>query len=699
MRYNLLLLTKVEKKVMYRVYLRTVIVIGIVVFALSVEAAKKTMSAVELINIASISDANLIVKKNEIIYAKSEANWDKNRRVKNYWRYSFLEQKKTQLTYGDRSSSKGSLSVSGRYLSFMRKSKKSKFSQIFILPLSGGEAKQVSQLRSKLNHYVWGRDDKTLILLIDKKTVKSPNSSRNNKNDIVEFSEKSPNRELWVLDLETEKLTPLVKGDFSVRSFNLSSDSNTIVYTRSPSASRDDSLKAEVWLYDLSKGAQKKISLDSGVYKNIEISPSNKDILFTSWRNQRGEKYQEDNLFTLSLSSGLVTQLLGDFDHEILDAHYSSDRASIYFLANLGVHSELFRYQLDTQKIVQLTDGEHQIRDWHYVPESDSHLLQIQNAENKGDYWLLSLNKSGSSFVQVTNEFDDLKSRYHLPEQQVVRWHGEDGQIIEGLLTLPLNYRVGKKFPLIVQTHGGPRTSDKFGVFHSGRYLPVLAANGYLVLQPNYRGSTGYGDKFVRDMVGNYFNQAHKDVIRGVDYLIEKGIADPKKLGKMGWSAGGHMTNKIVTYTDRFKAASSGAGAANWISMFSQSDTRVYRTPWFGGTPWQKDAPIDNYWNNSPLKDIHKVTTPTLILVGDKDNRVPKHQSIEFYRGLKENGVESKLYIAPREPHGWKELRHKLFKINVELDWFKKHIEGKSYQWEQTPSDTKTNDTGASIDS
>jgi dipeptidyl aminopeptidase/acylaminoacyl peptidase len=147
------------------------------------------------------------------------------------------------------------------------------------------------------------------------------------------------------------------------------------------------------------------------------------------------------------------------------------------------------------------------------------------------------------------------------------------------------------------------------------------------------------------------------------------------------------MTNKIITHTDRFKAASSGAGAVNWISMYAQSDVRIYRTPWFGGTPWQKDAPIDAYWDHSPLKDISKVTTPTLVLVGENDVRVPMPQSVELYRALKSNGVPTHLYVAPREPHGWRELRHELYKVNIELDWFEKYALDREFSWEEAPVD------------
>ena len=187
------------------------------------------------------------------------------------------------------------------------------------------------------------------------------------------------------------------------------------------------------------------------------------------------------------------------------------------------------------------------------------------------------------------------------------------------------------------------------------------------MLRPNYRGSTGYGNAFFRDMVGHYFQQTHLDVMTGVEDLIRRGIADPDRMLAMGWSAGGHLTNKLITFTDRFKAASSGAGVANWISMYAQTDIRAFRTPWFGGTPWQKNAPIDVSGTTRRSRTSANVKTPTLFFVGEEDPRVPLAQSIEMYRALKSNGVPTHLYVAPREPHGWTELRHQLFKANTEL--------------------------------
>ena len=296
--------------------------------------------------------------------------------------------------------------------------------------------------------------------------------------------------------------------------------------------------------------------------------------------------------------------------------------------------------------------------------------------------------------VQVTHEFDALERTFALPHQEKMTWKSADGTTIEGLLFYPIDYVAGRRYPLVVQMHGGPEASDKFGAGPGLllSYFPVLAAHGYAVLRPNYRGSTGYGNAFYRDVVGGYFRHMHLDVLAGVDALIKQGIADPDRLVIMGWSAGGHLTNKLITVTTRFKAASAFAGVSDWTSMFAQSDRRTKRAVWFGGTPWQEGAPIANFWNNSPLKDAARAKTPTLFFVGENDVRVPVPQSVEMYRALKSHGVPTHLYIAPREPHQWNELRHQIFKANTELAWFERYALGRTtYVSEQPPSPTTPN--------
>ena len=315
--------------------------------------------------------------------------------------------------------------------------------------------------------------------------------------------------------------------------------------------------------------------------------------------------------------------------------------------------------------------------------------MSFDQPTNPGDLWAVGAVATTATTgqpTQVTHVFDHLARDFRLPRQEKITWKGADGVTVEGLLFYPLDYQSGHRYPLVVQTHGGPASSDRFGFAGSQTsYAPVLTGMGYAVLRPNYRGSTGYGNAFLRDMVGHYYKNAHLDVLAGIDRVIALGVADSARLIAMGWSAGGHMTDKLITFTHRLKAASSGAGAVNWISMYAESDIRSYRTPWFGGTPWQRNAPITVYWDNSPLKDIANATTPTLIFVGQNDPRVPMPQSVELYRALKSNGVPTRLYVAPREPHGWAEPRHRLFKMNAELEWFERYAMGRAYVWEKAP--------------
>ena len=170
-------------------------------------------------------------------------------------------------------------------------------------------------------------------------------------------------------------------------------------------------------------------------------------------------------------------------------------------------------------------------------------------------------------------------------------------------------------------------------------------------------------------------------------------MADPDRLAVAGVSAGGHLVNKLITFTDRFKAASSAAGVANWISLMGQTDAVTRRTFWMGGTPWQKDAPIELLWNHSPIKDVAKVKTPTLFVAGELDSRIPPQQALEMYRGLESNGVPAKLIIGSNEQHQWTGLRSHLTKTNTELEWFEKYVMNRPYQWELPPRPVRVSST------
>jgi dipeptidyl aminopeptidase/acylaminoacyl peptidase len=484
------------------------------------------------------------------------------------------------------------------------------------------------------------------------------------------------------VSLEGGRAQRLTEGDYSILSYDVSRDGRRVAFHRAVSPVLTDGDTSEVWVMDMSGSNAVKLTGNGLPENGATLSPDGTQVMFVAAGNAAFEKYYNRNIFLAPAGGGAAR--LVDVEPEAGRAAWSRDGKAIFFIGNQGVHSQLFRLDISTGRTTALTKGDHDIRYWAFSETADRHVLLIEQPENPGDVWTMSAAGTAEP-ARVTRVYEYLARDFDLPKQERVTWKGADGVAVEGVLFYPLGYTPGRRYPLCVQTHGGPQASDKFGFGSWGNYVQVLTAKGYAVLQPNYRGSTGYGDAFLRDMVGHYFKNAHLDVMAGVDHLIAIGLADPDRMVKMGWSGGGHMTNKIITFTDRFKAAASGAGASNWVSMYAQSDTRSQRTPWFGGTPWQKNAPIDLYWEHSPLKYVANVKTPTIFLVGGNDERVPPPQSVEMYRALESLGVPTHLYMAPREPHGWQELRHQLFKMNVELDWFERWATKRPYSWEKAP--------------
>jgi dipeptidyl aminopeptidase/acylaminoacyl peptidase len=455
---------------------------------------------------------------------------------------------------------------------------------------------------------------------------------------------------------------------------------------RSPTPLAGDRARGEIWVTDNDGSRAVQATRNEIEETDAELSPDQSRILFIAEANAALAPYYPSTLFVMPAGGSSPQLLLTDFPYAIERATWTSD-STILALVNMGVHSEIFSIDVRSRRARQLTDGRHSVQFWSVVPEARRMVFQLDEPTRIGDAWTLPVD--GGTPTRVTGIYDRFEQEFELPRQEKATWKGADGATIEGVLFYPAGYRPGTRTPLVVQLHGGPTESDKFG-FGPGvivNYVPVLTARGYAVLRPNYRGSTGYGSAFLRDVVGGYFRNMHLDVLAGVDALVRQGIADPDRLAVMGWSAGGHLTNKLITFTTRFKAASSAAGAANWASLYAQTDTRVNRALWFGGTPWQQNAPIESLWGQSPLKDASKVKTPTLFFVGQEDQRVPMAQSVEMYRAVLSHGVPTKLYVAPREGHQWAELRHQVAKANLELEWFERWVRDRSYTWERVPGD------------
>jgi dipeptidyl aminopeptidase/acylaminoacyl peptidase len=661
-----------------------VVPIGLAAAVRAQAPAPRPMTLVDLINVPVLSDPQLSPDGRQVLYVLAEADWKANERVTHIWRADVGGGDPVRLT-GSGEDTSPRWSPDGATIAFLSKRAGDEARQIYLISNDGGEARRLTAHPTDVADIAWSPDGRSIYFLAADPKTEEEKAREKARDDVYAFEENSKQRHLWRADVQTGRASRVTEGDFSVLEYRLSRDGRRIAHRRGPTPLVGDSDRSEVWLMDADGGGARRLTDNRVAESGPELSPDGTRVLFVADANERFETYYNGRIFVVPAAGGAARAVTGGLPYEVESAAWGADERTIVFVANMGVHSEIFELDVASLRPRQLTDGRHAVRGWRFEPRAAAHVFGLDEPTNAGDVWVLP---AGGTPRRVTRVFDYLAREFRLPTVERIEWKGADGTRVEGLLYYPIDRRPGERAPLVVQTHGGPRASDKFGFGRWNDYVQVLAAKGYAVLQPNYRGSTGYGDAFLRDMVGGYFRNAHLDVLAGVDHVIRMGVADPDRLVKMGWSAGGHMTNKIITFTDRFKAASSGAGAANWISMYAQSDTRSYRTPWFGGTPWQKDAPIDVYWEHSPLKYVANVKTPTIFLVGERDERVPAAQSIEMYRALKANGVPTRLYLAPREPHGWRELRHQLFKMNVELEWFERYARGRSYQWEQAPGET-----------
>jgi dipeptidyl aminopeptidase/acylaminoacyl peptidase len=265
---------------------------------------------------------------------------------------------------------------------------------------------------------------------------------------------------------------------------------------------------------------------------------------------------------------------------------------------------------------------------------------------------------------------------WKLPTVQHITWKAPDGSEVGGVLELPFGYKRGDKLPLVVAIHGGPTTSTKADLNfdpHNGRLY--FAAAGYAVLLPNYRGSTGYGDKFVTDLIGNENDIEVKDILAGIQHLVKEGIADPDRVGCMGWSNGGYLTNCLITLKDspvKFKAASSGAGIVDTVAEWGFNDEPAYPVVFKKGTPWEQP---EIYKKTSPTYGLGNVTTPTLIHVGGNDVRCPPGHSWMLYRALKEyKQVPTELVVYTGEPHGLTKMSNRKAKMEWDLAWFEKYL-------------------------
>ena len=554
--------------------------------------------------------------------------------------------------------------------------------QVYILSMSGGEARRVTDLKNGVDGFQWSPDGRRLAVLsrLGPSDSRPENKERSDArhyaeqqyktNDTGWFDDKRTH--IWVVDVKTGKATQLTSGDlWDDRDPQWSPDSSKIAFVSDRTGrAYEDSRNTEVWVIPADGGALVKISDHDEEDSSPRWSPDGKTIAFTGSIRER-----DHPKIWLAPSTGGTPSVLAARDLDLIpsDLEWSPDGRSLYFNAGVRGEYQLFRVNLASKETKAITTGPRAVRNMDLSPRGGRMVYTVNDFKHQDDLYVADLDAKRER--KLTNLNEALWKQLQLQDVERFTYKGADGWDVDGFFVRPVGWQEGKKYPMILNIHGGP--AGQYGVdwFHE---FQVYAARGWAVFFTNPRGSTGYGQKFERGIVGEWGGNDYIDVMNGVEAALRKyPWVDRDRLGVTGGSYGGYLTNWIVGHTNMFKAAVTLRSVSNFISDEGTRDYAYGHAPDFGGDLFEK---FELYWDRSPLKYAKNVKTPTLVLHSDNDLRVPLEQGEQWYRALKHFGVTTELVVFPRENHNLTrtgEPHHLVDSLNWQLYWFDRYLDGK----------------------
>ncbi len=561
-----------------------------------------------------------------------------------------------------------------------------------VTTLSVGQAEQITSGEAGVEEWSWSPDGST-VYFVRPDAYDGADYRRRDAGFTVDVrNQVTALSSLWEVSVGEGAERILEQSEeYSVDNFNVSDDGSWISFTggseeryeRNITGSR---LYADQYLLELSSGHVERLTQNYEVGESsTQFSPDGNWIAFSAPDEMDRYSMTENRIYIREISDrgGEFRKLGSGFDQSLSVGFWSEDSRTIYFNAGVTVTQQLWALDIEKDEVTQITEERASLsvaRDEssgailinYQDPMTPPTVFTVDGVEeiDDRDRWV--------QLVDVNPQMSEIA----LGREVEVNWTSTDGRTVGGVLVYPVGYEEGTRYPLIVAIHGGPASADVLR-FNGGYGAQVYAGAGYAILKPNYRGSRNYGNAHRTDIVGDYFTLGYDDIITGVDYLIEEGIVDGDRMGALGWSAGGHWSNWILTQTDRFKAISSGAGTMNWISMYAQSDVQRNRQFYVGDGFLYED--FDTYFNQSPLKYITNAKTPTMIHVVEGDPRVPSPQSVELHMALKKLDVPTELFMYPGRSHGIPNPRNRLVKSVSEMAWMDHYVRGigDKFEWEQ----------------
>jgi dipeptidyl aminopeptidase/acylaminoacyl peptidase len=553
--------------------------------------------------------------------------------------------------------------------------------QIYLLSMDGGEARRLTSLKNGVNSFQWSPDGNRIVVVSrtgpsdDRAESKDRSDVRHYKNISYKFNDTGwfddRRAHLWVVNVKFPSANQITEGnDWNDTDPQWSPDGRRIAFVSNRTGKEyEGNRNTDVWVIRADGTSLTKISDHEEADNAPRWSPDGSTIAFT------GELHDRDHpKIWLAPSVGQKASVLAANGLDLIPSalEWSEDGKSLYFESGVKGEVQLFRVDLASKSVAQITSGARAVRNADFNARTKTMAYTANDFKHLDDLYAADLN--GANERKLTNLNTTLWKQLRLADVERFTYKSADNWDVDGFLVKPIDWQVGRKYPMILSVHGGP--AGQYGVdwYHE---FQVYAAKGYAVVFTNPRGSTGYGQKFERGITGEWGGKDYIDVMNGVDAALKRyPWIDAQRLGVTGGSYGGFMTNWIVGHTNRFRAAVTLRSVSNFLSDDGTRDGAYGHAPDFGGDIFEK---FDLYWERSPLKYAKNVKTPTLILHSDNDFRVPIEQGEQWFRALKHYGVTTEIVMFPRENHNLTrtgEPKHLVESLNWQLYWFDRFLNG-----------------------